>query len=130
MSVPQIPSAKPSSEHLFQCVTDAYGKRLALVFGNHAERGECPYYTAALCHHCDIGMGEGVAFDLASNRRRLEWYQSRFSLEWASLAHLVVYNSGSVLNPVEMPFEFLQYVLALARKVDSVRVVSVDSRES
>ncbi|MDB5385695.1 MAG: Archaeal-type Fe-S oxidoreductase [Planctomycetaceae bacterium] len=130
MTDSQTPPAKPSADQLFHVVHDAYGKRLALVFGNHAERGECPFYTASRCHHCDIGMGEGVAFDLATNRRRLEWYQSYFRHEWEALTHLVIYNSGSVLNPVEMPFEFLQDILAVVRRVASIRVVSLDSRES
>lgn len=124
------PSAEPGSDQLFHPVIDAYGKRLALVFGNHAPGGECPFSVASLCHHCDIGMGEGMGFDLATNRRRLDWYQSHFHDDLESVAHLVIYNSGSVLNPAEMPFEFLLDVLALARRLASVRVVSLDSRES
>ena len=124
------PSVEPAAGQLFHPVPDAYGKRLALVFGNHAVGGECPFYAASRCHHCDIGMGEGAAFDLATNRQRLDWYQSSFRDEWATLAHLVIYNSGSVLNPAELPFEFLQDVLTMTRRLASVYVVSLDSRES
>ena len=124
------PHAEPDANQLFRVENDSYGKRLALIFGNHAHGGECPFFTAARCHHCDIGMGEGAAFDLATNRQRLAWFQRRFQDEWASIAHLIIYNSGSVLNPVEFPFEFLQDVLAFARELPEVKGVSLDSRES
>src|SRR5436305_10377440 len=57
MSASRTPSAEPGSDLLFPAVIDGYGKRLALVFGNHAHGGHCPFLAASLCHHCDIGMG-------------------------------------------------------------------------
>jgi hypothetical protein len=125
-----IRHVEPDSQHLFRVVTDSYGKRLALVFGNHAAGGQCPFVVASRCHHCDIGIGEGVQFDVATNRQRLAWYQAHFGDDWKTTAHLIVYNSGSVLNPAEMPFEFLEAILETARNQACVRVVSLDSRES
>lgn len=130
MSITQYASAEINHDLLFRVVRDTYGPRLALVFGNHAGGGVCPYYAATLCHHCDIGRGEGRTFDVAANLRRLNWYQSHFATELPEVAHLVIYNSGSVLNPVEMPFEVLREVLAMARGIASVKQVSLDSRES
>ncbi len=130
MSATQFASAEISRDLLFNVVNDSYGKRLALVFGNHARGGVCPYYAASLCHHCDIGRGEGVAFDLASNLRRLHWFQSVYAEDLPDIGHLVIYNSGSVLNPVEMPFEFLREVLAMVRGSPSIKEISLDSRES
>jgi hypothetical protein len=61
----------PPRDSVFEAVSDAYGLRLALVFGNHARGGLCPYYPAGHCHHCDIGAGEGFAFDSSMNHMRL-----------------------------------------------------------
>lgn len=130
MTAAPFSSAEVNQDLLFNVVADAYGNRLALVFGNHAANGICPYFAAALCHHCDIGRGEGVAADLAANLHRLKWYQSVYSDQLPTIAHLVIYNSGSVLNPVEMPFEFLKDVLTLARRISSIKEISLDSRES
>jgi len=125
-----IPCAVPRSESLFEPVRDRYGWRLALVFGNHAPGGFCPYYTGTRCHHCDIGAGEGAAFDHATNRQRLAWFRAHYQLHLASINHLVLYNSGSVLNPREMPSELLDEIVAFARSLPAVRVVSLDSREA
>lgn len=130
MSSTRFASTKISRDLLFNIVNDSYGKRLALVFGNHARGGVCPYYAASLCHHCDIGRGEDVTFDLASNLRRLHWFQSVYAEDLPDIRHLVIYNSGSVLNPVEMPFEFLREVLAMVRGSPSIKELSLDSRES
>ena len=108
---------------------DRHGWRLALVFGNHAPGGFCPYYTDERCFHCDIGAGEGAAFDLATNRQRLAWFQEYYRPHLASISHLVLYNSGSVLNPREMPPEMLDEIVAFARSLPAVRVISLDSRE-
>ena len=94
--------AVPAAEHRFAAVRDVYGWRLALVFGNEAKDGICPYYRAGRCHHCDIGAGEGRAFDTASNAARLRWFEASYAERWPELAHLVVYNSGSTLNPAEL----------------------------
>ncbi|MBS0202628.1 MAG: hypothetical protein JSS49_06980 [Planctomycetes bacterium] len=130
MSSAQFAAVRPSSDQLFEPVLDSYGLRLALVLGNHAADGQCPFFKAALCHHCDIGRGEGAAFDLLTNRRRLAWYREHFADVLQSTAHLVIYNSGSVLNPMEMPMPLLEEVLEMAREQTSIRVVSFDSRES
>lgn len=122
--------AEPKADQLFRPVRDAYGKRLALVFGNHADQGECPFVAASRCHHCDIGLGEGARFDLDTNRQRLKWYQRYFADDLPSVNHLVIYNSGSVLNPNEMPLELLVEILGFARSLPGVRAISVDSRES
>ena len=103
--------------------------RLALVFGNHAPGGFCPYYLEQRCFHCDIGAGEGAAFDLTTNRQRLAWFQEYYQPHLASISHLVLYNSGSVLNPREMPPEMLDEIVAFARSLPAVRVISLDSRE-
>jgi hypothetical protein len=123
------PGAVPRAESLFEPVRDRYGWRLALVFGNHAPGGFCPYFTEERCFHCDIGAGEGAAFDLATNRRRLAWFQDHYRPNLASISHLVLYNSGSVLNPREMPAEILDEVITFAGSLPTVRVISLDSRE-
>ena len=123
------PSARPHDRLLFAPARDRYGVRLALVFGNHAPGGRCPYYTAGQCSYCDIGAGEGAAATLESNRRRLAWFQEHYRQILPEVAHLVLYNSGSLLNPQEMPAELLDAILVWARSLPSVRVVSVDTRE-
>ena len=106
-----MPGAVPRAESLFEPVRDRYGWRLALVFGNHAPGGFCPYYAAERCFHCDIGAGEGAAFDHATNRQRLAWFREHYQPHLASISHLVLYNSGSVLNPREMPPELLDEIV-------------------
>ena len=121
---------EPPESMRFEPVRDRFGSRLALVFGNHAQNGMCPYYVASRCLHCDIGAGEGAAFELESNRGRLAWFADNYRAIVSSVSHLVIYNSGSVLNPEEMPPEFLGEIVAFARSLPSVRVLSLDSRES
>jgi hypothetical protein len=125
----KLPSVAPHDASVFQPVHDRYGWRLALVFGNHARGGYCPYYPRA-CFHCDIGSGEGAAFDLATNRRRLDWFRDHYGGELDSISHLVFYNSGSILNPREMPPVLLDEILGFARSLADVQVISVDSREA
>ncbi len=124
-----IAGAVPRAESLFEPVRDRRGWRLALVFGNHAAGGVCPYYTDERCFHCDIGAGEGAAFDLTTNRQRLAWFQEFYRSHLASINHLVLYNSGSILNPREMPPEMLDEVVAYAASLPAVSVISLDSRE-
>lgn len=119
----------PAPELLFPIVEDWLGPRLVLVFGNEAPRGECPFYRAGLCYHCDIGGGEGVRFDAGANRRRLAWFRAHYRDELPRIAHLVLYNSGSVLNPVEMAPEFLEETIAFARGLPVLSAVSLDTRE-
>lgn len=118
----------PAPELLFPPVRDVFGLRLALVFGNQAPDGVCPFYRTD-CHHCDIGAGEGIRFSIEGNRRRLAWFRQHYAELWDSVAHLVVYNSGSVLNEGEMTPQFLTELLAFARLIPSLRIVSLDSRE-
>jgi len=125
-----IPCAVPREDSLFELRRDRYGWRLALVFGNHAPGGRCPYYAGARCHHCDIGAGEGAAFDHATNRQRVAWFRAFYQRHLASIGHLVLYNSGSLLNPREMPPDLLDEIVAFARSLPAVRVVSLDSREA
>jgi hypothetical protein len=113
---------------LFDPVEDSYGTRLALVFGNEAPGGVCPFHTRQ-CFHCDIGAGEGVRFDTPMNQRRLAFFQSRYSSVLPTVAHLVVYNSGSVLNPRELAAGGLQAILNYAASLSGCRVISLDSRE-
>jgi hypothetical protein len=119
----------PRAASLFEAVRDRYGWRLALVFGNHAPGGFCPYYTEERCFHCDIGAGEGAAFDLTTNRERLAWFQEHYRPHLASISHLVLYNSGSILNPREMPPELLDEIVVFAGSLPAVTVISLDSRE-
>jgi hypothetical protein len=115
---------------LYEPVRDRYGWRLALVFGNHASGGMCPYYAGNRCFHCDIGAGEGAAFDRAANSNRLNWFRALYRGHLDALHHLVVYNSGSVLNPREMPPDVLDEILAFGGALPSIRVISLDSREA
>jgi len=125
-----VPQVAPPIEQRFPVTQDSYGMRLALVFGNHAPEGRCPFEVADLCHHCDIGRGEGAAFDLPTNRERWRWYRNQYRDLWSELAHLVIYNSGSVLNPRELPPALLDDILNFASQCPSLRVISLDSRES
>lgn len=119
--------SKPDEAILFEPVADAYGSRLALVFGNEYAKGECPFYTAKQCNHCDIGAGEGKQFDSEMNLERLGFFQKQYDLQ--GIEHLVIYNSGSTLNKREMSRETLRKVLDYASSLEKCKVVSLDSRE-
>jgi hypothetical protein len=121
--------AIPEPALLFEPVEDGYGTRLALVFGNEAPGGACPFYGRQ-CYHCDIGAGEGVQFDPAMNSRRLAFFRSHYASVLPKVAHLVLYNSGSVLNPRELSPASLQAILEYAAGLPNCRVVSLDSREA
>ena len=127
---PFHPLARPADRLLLAPARDRYGVRLALVFGNHAPGGQCPHYAAGKCRHCDIGAGEGAAFTPELNRRRLAWFQEHYREVLPAAAHLVLYNSGSFLNPEEMPAEVLDEILVWARSLPALRVVSVETREN
>jgi uncharacterized Fe-S cluster-containing MiaB family protein len=124
------PLARPADRLLFAPAWDGYGIRLALVFGNHAPGGRCPNYAARECRHCDVGAGEGAAATAASNRGRLAWFQFYYRHVLPEVAHLVLYNSGSLLNPQEMPADVLDEILAWARALPALRTVSLESRET
>lgn len=123
-------SAAPPSEHIFEPLRDSYGWRLALVFKNHAPDGLCPWFRAGRCHHCDIGGGEGGAGDTQQNRARLRWFEQRYADVLPKLAHMVLYDSGSVLNPKELPSELLDELITWARALPALQVVSLDTREA
>lgn len=121
------PEAVPSKLTLFEPTVDAYGPRLALVFGNESKTGACPFYGQQ-CFHCDIGAGEG-AFTPALNLQRLQFYRDHYCEELRNLRHLVLYNSGSMLNPHEMSLATLDNLLEFARSLANCLLVSMDSRE-
>ncbi|MFC1706552.1 hypothetical protein ACFL59_06970 [Planctomycetota bacterium] len=123
-------SAVPPPNQLFQPVWDRRGLRLAIVLGNHAPRGQCPHAAADLCHHCDIGLGEGAQFDTPTNLRRLQLLNEHYRDVLPEVRHLVLYNSGSCLSPRELSIEVLESALNLARALPQLRMVSVDSREA
>jgi hypothetical protein len=120
----------PRADSIFEPVRDRYGWRLALVFGNHAPGGICPYYAQERCLHCDIGAGEGAAFDHATNRLRLAWFREHYERQLPVISHAVLYNSGSVLNPREMPADLLDEIVTFAGSLPAVRAISLDSREA
>lgn len=120
--------AIPRSALLFEPVEDRYGPRLALVFGNEAPGGSCPYFQRQ-CFHCDIGAGESVRFDTAMNQRRLAFFREHYASVLPKVAHLIIYNSGSVLSPAEFTPASFEVVLAYAASLPDCRVVSLDSRE-
>ena len=119
----------PNKSTLFEPVKDTYGSRLALVFGNEFKGGECPFYTAKQCHHCDIGAGEGTQFTTRMNRERLEFFRQHYGDVLGNAGHLVVYNSGSTLNKAEMSRETLEHIAEYASCLDRCKIVSFDSRE-
>jgi hypothetical protein len=121
--------AIPAPALRFEPVEDRYGTRLALVFGNEASGGVCPFYRRQ-CYHCDIGAGEGAQFDMAMNAERLVFFRRHYASVLPRVAHLVLYNSGSVLNPRELAAGSLQGILEYAAALVDCRVISLDSREA
>jgi len=122
-------AAIPEPSLIFEPVQDGYGTRLALVFGNEAPGGACPFYGRQ-CYHCDIGAGEGIQFNPDLNTSRLAFFRRHYAAVLNRAAHLVIYNSGSVLNPHEFSNQSLQGILKCAAELPGCRVVSLDSRES
>ncbi|HTI71135.1 MAG TPA: hypothetical protein VMF06_14290 [Candidatus Limnocylindria bacterium] len=120
--------AIPAPELVFPLVEDSYGTRLAWVFGNEATGGVCPFY-AKQCHHCDIGAGEGIQFNPELNGRRLKYFLGYYQAALPDVVHLVVYNSGSTLNPREFSAASLEAILEVAAGLPRCQVVSLDSRE-
>ena len=121
--------AIPEKSTLFNSVFDAYGRRLALVFGNEFPDGRCPFYQSQ-CNHCDIGAGEGIQFNYELNKQRLEFFQDYYADILPDIVHLVIYNSGSTLNKLEMSPETLFHIARYAASLDKCKIVSWDSRES
>jgi hypothetical protein len=117
----------PHRALLFDPVSDSYGSRLAISFGNESRNGSCPSYGHQ-CFHCDIGMGEG-RFDISLNRDRLLYFEAHYGDALRNVRHLAVYNSGSTLNSREMSDETLKHILNYAKSLEGCRVVSFESRE-
>lgn len=122
--------AVPPASMLFRLVHDRHGLRLAIVLGNQAPGGLCPYVRMQRCHHCDIGLGEGVRFDTPMNLRRIEWLKAYYTSILPKVHHLVIYNSGSTLNPVELSLKVCDAILDFARSLPSLKFVSMESREA
>lgn len=118
----------PTKDLLFGPEEDAYGIRLALVFGNESFQGKCPFYEKQ-CFHCDIGKGEGMQFTHAMNRERIDFFKSYYRAVLPKVVHLVIYNSGSILNPKEMSKKTLDCILEFITTMKRCRIVSFDSRE-
>jgi len=121
--------AIPEKSTLFDSVVGGYGRRLALVFGNEFQDGKCPFYQSQ-CNHCDIGAGEGIKFNYDLNKQRLEFFQDYYAHVLPEVVHLVIYNSGSTLNKLEMSPETLFYIAKYAASLEKCKIVSWDSRES
>ena len=121
--------AIPEASMLFEPVKDVYGSRLALVFGNENKEGLCPFYKAKQCNHCDYGAGEGVQFTTEMNVDRLEFFKTHYKDNLEGIEHLIIYNSGSILNKKEMSKETLGTILDYASFLESCKVISLDSRE-
>lgn len=120
--------AIPPAGSLFSPMDGPRGKRLALVFGNEAPGGRCPFHTAQ-CAHCDLGAGEGIRFTTDINVRRLRFFSTHYAEILPTIEHLVIYNSGSTLNPVELSPATLQEILSFVAALPCCRRVSFDTRE-
>ncbi|MGM0601186.1 MAG: hypothetical protein ACQETH_15355 [Candidatus Rifleibacteriota bacterium] len=120
--------AIPPKDSLFMPVEGPQGLRLALVFGNESKDGRCPFFETQ-CMHCDIGAGEGIGFTHETNARRLAFFEEYFKDYWNKIKHLVIYNYGSTLNPVEFSQETLMSILEFARNNQAISRLSFDCRE-
>ena len=98
MTCDPTPEAVPAKSKLFAPTVDAYGTRLALVFGNESKTGACPFYNHN-CFHCDIGAGEG-AFTPALNLQRLQYYRD---LYFYFVTILIVFFADSVRGLLSRP---------------------------
>lgn len=124
---PQTPEIPPMGS-LFEPVTGPRGNRLALVFGNENESGRCPFYQKQ-CTHCDLGAGEGIRFTPELNAARLTFFRQHYRAVLSGIDHLVIYNSGSTLNPGELSPATMSGILAFAHALPRCTRVSFDSRE-
>ena len=122
------PQAAPQAALRFEPTQDRYGTRLALVFGNEAKDGQCPVYRRSECSHCDIGQGEGHAVSAEHHGQRLRWFVHHYRRELPMVSHLVLYNSGSLLNQGDDPAA-LDMLLDFAGTLPSLQMLSLDTRE-
>jgi|GEM_PF-90598 len=126
--ISQKSSPDPREETLFHPIQGPRGLRLALVFGNEAPHGTCPFYKNQ-CIHCELGSGEGFQFDSASNTARLAFFKEKYKDILATIEHMIIYNSGSTLNPQELSLPTLERILEFIRGLLVCRRVCFDSRE-
>lgn len=124
-----VPRHAPAAALRFEPTQDRYGTRLALVFGNEAKDGACPYHRRSECSHCDIGAGEGQAVSALEHALRLQWFAYHYRRELPMVRHLVLYNSGSLLNPREMSEAALCGIVDWAAQLPSLHMLSLDTRE-
>lgn len=118
----------PQPGFVFDVEKDFYGNRLALVFGN--ESGACPNYSSG-CRFCEIGAGEycGHRFSIKENCLRASWFLEHYGCKQLLLLdHLLLYNSGSVLDEKQFSTQSLRSVVEILRQCCSPRVVSFDTR--
>jgi len=119
----------PAAALRFEPAWDRHGLRLALVLGNEAKDGQCPYFRRSECSHCDIGAGEGQAALPTSHAKRLAWFSYHYRRELPQVGHLVLYNSGSLLNPRECSPDALRSICDWAAELPALRMLSLDTRE-
>ena len=127
-SEPSLAEA-PAAALRFEPTQDRFGMRLSLVFGNEAKDGVCPFYRRDECSHCDIGAGEEKAATADSHAQRWNFFAHHYRRELPQVNHLVLYNSGSLLNPKEMSPLALGALCDEAAKLPSLRMLSLDTRE-
>ncbi len=107
---------------------DSYGIRLPLVFGNENKNGSCPFWNKS-CTHCDIGAGEGE-FTSEMNNKRLAFLRDYFRGSLPNANHILVFNSGSILNEREMSSRTLDMILEQLSSLPNCQVISLDTRET
>jgi hypothetical protein len=73
--------------------------------------------------------GEGQAVDTLAHAQRLAWFDYHYRRELPEVTHLVLYNSGSLLNPREMSPSALRTICDWAAQLPSLRMLSLDTRE-
>lgn len=114
---------------MFEAIHGPRGLRLALVFGNEAPFGKCPFHENQ-CKHCDLGAGEGRQFTPDLNHQRLDFFAQHYQNVFPKVQHLVIYNSGSTLDPHELSDETLGNILRFASSLPKCTRISFDSRET
>lgn len=128
MTAKLAPNIKPPEGSLFTPVDSPRGLRLALVFGNEAPGGRCPFHGVQ-CMHCDLGAGEGIRFTPEMNVARLHYLSEHYREVFPTIKHLVIYNYGSTFNDIELSPLTRQHIMAFARDLPQLQRISFDSRE-
>ena len=89
-----------------------------LVFGNHLHRAESARTMSAICVTiATSGQGKGRPSIMLRTAGGMAWFADYYRSRLESVSHLVLYNSGSVLNAREMPPDLLDELLAIARSL-------------